>query len=312
MQTMYQINQEALSALENLEYAKAQSLFLKNAKKFPCHETFHNWGYFLITEGLQCRNGVRDATLLGWEYLQKADQMKKSALTALAITCAIDRGASHISKKYPQQCTAKYAFETLSWACQLYKNDILEYNRLRFWYYVDPQNIRLQQKAEDLLISFQSRESILLYLSVLCMRGNFDLCLDRMKQFDCYLETDDKLVLYYLCEKYELCAKLYAKLNKYSLLEAESAMLIESLIYTNNLDDAKEYAERVSYERREMLGNRQFQQQWGNILKHIEHSTPYRQKLIASYQLPVPYIDVCCYYGCKRHHAKDPFAFSCM
>ena len=66
-------NQEALQALEDLNYSVAQACFFENAKRVPCHETFNNLGYYLITEGLWCKNNnARNALALGLKYLLKA------------------------------------------------------------------------------------------------------------------------------------------------------------------------------------------------------------------------------------------------
>ena len=85
------INQDALRSLASQEWLVAQRLFFKNAKENSSYQTYNNLGYFLITEGLTCKNGiVRNAWKLGWKYLLKAFEMKKTQVGAQAMGVAID------------------------------------------------------------------------------------------------------------------------------------------------------------------------------------------------------------------------------
>ena len=50
------INRSALDELSKHNWKIAQKMLFDNAKKHPCHETFNNLGYYLCTEGLECKN----------------------------------------------------------------------------------------------------------------------------------------------------------------------------------------------------------------------------------------------------------------
>ena len=65
-----EINQKAMDALRRQNFAEAQHLFFENAKRNPSHKTYNNLGYYLISEGLECKGGkVRNALKLGIKYL---------------------------------------------------------------------------------------------------------------------------------------------------------------------------------------------------------------------------------------------------
>lgn len=87
---MNEINKKALLELDSGNWKEAQKLFFENAKNNPSHETLNNLGYYLCTEGLTCVNGkVRDAGILGMNYLIKASKMKNSVKNFCAIATAI-------------------------------------------------------------------------------------------------------------------------------------------------------------------------------------------------------------------------------
>ena len=304
MNQMHILNKEAMLALENRDCRKAQALFFENVKKYPCHETYNNLGYFLITEGLECKNGqVRNASLLGWKYLHKSAHAKESSLNLVAIVSAIDRDRSIISRKYRLQCTNQYAYELLDRAHKMNDDVILQYNRLRFLYLCDPQSIVLRDEIEHLVLLFEAKESVILYLSVLCERAEYDLCISKICQYDCYLDEDDKLVLYYFCGRFDEGAQLYQTIcSKYALGKEESAMLIECLIHEGRFHDAKAFADLITEREKEMSGNKILEKQWKNIFADINKSTLYRKSLISSYHILPPFIEQCCYYGCPKHH----------
>ena len=70
-------NERALNLLSKENFIQAQKLFFKNAKSTQSHETYNNLGWYLYTEGLECKNGkVRNAEKLGLHYLLKAKKNK--------------------------------------------------------------------------------------------------------------------------------------------------------------------------------------------------------------------------------------------
>ena len=85
-----EINEKALAFLANQDWKTAQELFYENARKFPSHKTYNNLGFFLIREGLLCKNGTqRNALKLGLKYLEKASKFEESSVNCVAMVEAI-------------------------------------------------------------------------------------------------------------------------------------------------------------------------------------------------------------------------------
>ena len=66
------ITNEALNELSEYELYKAQKLFEKAAKLFPCAKTYHNLGTFYTYEGLRTENGGEKAIPQAFECFKNA------------------------------------------------------------------------------------------------------------------------------------------------------------------------------------------------------------------------------------------------
>lgn len=85
-------NAAAMECLSKQDFAGAQKLFFDNAMTAPSHETYNNLGYFLCTEGLECRSGkTRYAGKLGFSYLLKAEKLKCTSVNQSNIAGELEK-----------------------------------------------------------------------------------------------------------------------------------------------------------------------------------------------------------------------------
>ena len=81
-----------MECLSKQDFAGAQKLFFDNARTAPSHETYNNLGYFLCTEGLECRSGkTRYAGKLGFSYLLKAEKLKCTSVNQSNIAGELEK-----------------------------------------------------------------------------------------------------------------------------------------------------------------------------------------------------------------------------
>ena len=168
------INNRALECLARQNWTEAQRLFFYNAKKFPSHKTYNNLGYYLISEGLECKNGkVRSAHKLGVKYLIKASMLATSVtniiaqVNALSLSMRTLDGDKHIEFVARMRDLYKRALE-IEYSPQL------QYNFLRCSYILGERGDALIAQVEHLISELVTPESTALYLAMLCNMGEVD------------------------------------------------------------------------------------------------------------------------------------------
>ena len=129
-----EINETALDLLSKQDFTNAQNLFFKNAKENPSHETYNNLGYYLVSEGLICKNGTfRNAYKLGIKYLLKAANLKDSVVNLCALAKAIDYEL-RIVPKSRKEALYQQSYKYLNKAIEIEFSDELKYNCVRLMF----------------------------------------------------------------------------------------------------------------------------------------------------------------------------------
>ena len=127
-------NQKALESLAKRDWNSAQKLLFKNANLFKSYKTYNNLGYYLVTEGLICKDGrFLNAYNRGMKYLLKSAEIKSSAQNAFAIVSALNSKIEHVSSRK----RAKILQEVIWWlkkGLSIENSKEMHYNLLRFLY----------------------------------------------------------------------------------------------------------------------------------------------------------------------------------
>lgn len=294
-----QINKQALECLANRDWKNAQFLFKENIKQNPCHQTFNNLGYFLITEGLELNNGKhKSAVMLGHKYLLKAAEMKETVTNIKAITESIFYQLRTATKKNKKQLFSD-ACQWLKKASKMEYHHDVQYNFLMFSYLLsNDSNILFEIK--DLIEKFENEETVSLYFCILLKQLNKNEgnhCIDRYGR---YISDMDKLMFYTKTEQYE---KGYAISNdvyeRFSIDKFLASALIEICINTNHFTEAEMYAKKIF----DMCQDPEYAVDAinGKVFGFTNSSSTYRKKLISSYECYPIYLKTCCYFGCSLH-----------
>ena len=289
--TSKKTNSEALRALAEQQWGKVQMLLFANARYFPSHQTYNNLGFYLITEGLLCKNGkVRNALELGMKYLLKAEKIKFSSINANAIAKAIDL---QLRKKHNNKETlCREALNHLKNAIAVNFSNELRYNFLRFSYLLNPKDASLIHQAKELQASFSSQETVSLYFEILRQNARISEGTDLISNYGHWIDDTDKLMFYAKCklyeQGYELCDSIY---KQYSMDEFLISAIIECCLNTGHSAEADMYISKLQYD--------------GELFDvHIESSLE-RKNIIEKFISNQPLFDSCCYFGCHFH--KTPW-----
>lgn len=185
-------------------------------------------------------------------------------------------------------------------AIALHYSDELEYNRLLFLYKINPKNKELIEHLEGLLKTFMNRETVLLYLHVLCIHSKFEECKFILSKYGDFLDADEKMVISYLCGDYVQGALCFNEIiEQYSLNEIETSMMIECLLRTKKYNEVNKYSKQVlNHEENIDYGDKGKRK---NFFDKLIKSNKYRLILISKYKFQPIYIMPCCYFGCTKH-----------
>ena len=297
-------NQEALQALEDLNYSVAQACFFENAKRVPCHETFNNLGYYLITEGLWCKNNnARNALALGLKYLLKACELRITPINLCAIATAIHYGIEKGRENHLGIYTYQNAYAALNHAVKLQYTNETEYNRLRFLYLCDMKSMEVLNGMKRLIEHFVCPDSVYFYLFLLCLHDQFDECLKAIPRYRHMLDEADLMTFYCICGEYQKGAVLFEVIQKQFCLDEErTAMMVECLTRNNMTDKIHQYQATVVEQNQETKGLFPWLSSCGELVFGATLAAgEYRQGLISNYQVIPAYIHQCCYFGCRKH-----------
>lgn len=294
----YEINKKALDCLSKQNWIEAQFYFFENAQQHPSYQTYNNLGYYLISEGLTCKNGkTRNALNLGINYLIKSVDIKKTPVNLSAIVKSIDyqlrAGKTKKASLYSYACNClkeslnlEFSYETM-------------YNYLRFLYLADPENENLLEGIRDTVQHYESQETVSLYFEILKTKGLIEEAIECIDKYKAFLDDVDLLMFYSKMKQYEegykLCDSIY---NFYSADKFIFSAIIECCIGTSNVDKASKYINDFF----EDLEDHSSKKQWSKyVFRDIEKTTYYRRRLILRYKYTPPIVDRCCYFGCPVH-----------
>lgn len=296
-----EINQKAMDALRRQNFAEAQHLFFENAKRNPSHKTYNNLGYYLISEGLECKGGkVRNALKLGIKYLNKASEMDFSVTNVCSKVDAINLMLED-AKNEEKVALYQEAYDLLKKALEIDYSDELQHNMLRFSYLINPYNKENIEKAKQLTERNSSYEIVSLYFYMLLANSLVKEGNDCIEKFGHILDSADMLLFYAKTSQYEKgCALYKTVIEEFCIDEPIASAIVECLINSGNHEDAKTFTSTLKNEIKE----NQFLTQIS--LRIIEKNSPssseYRKNIINSFCDSSPYFTKCCYFGCEMHN----------
>ena len=296
-----EINQKAMDALRRQNFAEAQHLFFENAKRNPSHKTYNNLGYYLISEGLECKGGkVRNALKLGIKYLNKASEMDFSVTNVCSKVDAINLLLED-AKNEEKVALYQEAYDLLKKALEIDYSDELQHNMLRFSYLINPYNKENIEKAKQLTERNSSYEIVSLYFYMLLANSLVKEGNDCIEKFGHILDSADMLLFYAKTSQYEKgCALYKTVIEEFCIDEPIASAIVECLINSGNHKDAKTFTSTLKNEIKE----NQFltQRSLRIIEKNSPSSSEYRKNIINSFCDSSPYFTKCCYFGCEMHN----------
>ena len=172
----------------------------------------------------------------------------------------------------------------------------MQYNLLRFWFLLDPKNEILLSRARDLFKEFPNRESLLLYLEIVCTNNLVVNGKEIVLAHGDFLDEAERLMYYAKFSMYEngytLCKSV---MDTYCIDEFIAAAIIECCVNTGHIKNAISYTEKIkSTEDSEAL--------FEKVFENLEVSTECRKNIIDVYSSIIPPIELCCYFGCESHN----------
>lgn len=286
--------------LDAQDWQHAQQLLRENTKKHPCYQTYNNYGYYLITEGVLCKNGkTKNALKLGTKYLIRALNIKRTVISICAMVKSLEYQIRAV-KPVERNLLYQKAYKLLEEGLKIEYSDEMQYNLLRYQYLLNPNDEKNIEQIGALINNFVTFESVSLYLGAICSRKLRDEGNDCIAKYGEYIDDVDLLMFYAKTEQYKegycLCEKVF---KNFSIDKFISSAIIECCVNTKHFDEATFY----SYEIMRMRGNIEFSV--GKLSSknfiNLFSSSNYRKMLINSYLCVSPYLDRCCYFGCTTH-----------
>lgn len=293
----FEINRQALDFLDKQEWLKAQILLFENAKKHPSYQTYNNLGYYLISEGLIRKNGkVRNALILGLNYLKKSANIKKTSINCFATIQSTDYLLR--CKKANKNELCKYVCESLKQSLSLEYSYEIHYNYLRFLYIWQPDNNEILYEIRRIVKNKAFEESVSLYFELTRRKGLIEEALEIIRKFPQYLDEIDLLMFYTKFEMYEkgyaLCETVF---NSYSLNEFIVSAMVQCCVFVKDFELAEKYSI-------EFLNNSFLNKKSRSYIKTMLSSPNGRKKTISEYKHIPPAIIKCSYFGCPQHNTE--------
>lgn len=295
------INSAALDNLSKQNFAEAQSLFFENARNTPSHETYNNLGYFLCTEGLECKNGrVRNADKLGLSYLLKAEKLNTTSVNQSNIAGELEKQRAFEFSKTGIDAAeiCNEALRHAETAVRLKYSNELEYNRLRFLFLCDKRKIDVLNGMKELVCRFENDDAVEFLLNLYCLHSEFNNCLRLISEYRDRLDAYCLLSLYCRCGDFDsgaaLCVKVY---EQFVPDDTIVAMMAECLINTGEYSRADMLRVELENNAPEYCDTDKFL----TVVKMAFNSSEYRKTVIQNYCYRPGYMVQCGYFGCKIH-----------
>ena len=295
------INKNALAFLKKQNWQKAQQLLFYNSKKNPSHQTYNNLGYYLITEGLLIKSGrTRNAFELGKKYLMKAYELERTVVNINALVKMIEFQSlsASIEEKIYLHSSAR---NLLKEAIQIKYSDVLQYNLLRFEYFLNPGDKYLFPQTVDLLQNYACPESALLLLGILWEKNFYDEGVKYIGQYGHLIDKIDLLMSYSKLGLYkEGCELSESIIPFYDLDDFVLSAIIECYVNTQHFSEAKKLL-LVVKDRKKESNDQEKNNFFDVIFENLSSSDIRRRNKINNYFINPPFIDSCCYFGCELH-----------
>ncbi len=293
----FEINKQALYFLSNQDWTQAQNLFFENARKHPSYQTYNNLGYYLISEGLTCKDGkVRSALSLGVNYLKKSASIKNTSINCFAMIQATDYLLKYTKGNKNELC--RYVCEYLKQSFSLEYSYEIHYNYLRFLYIWLPDNDEILYEIRKIIKNNAFEESVSLYFELVRRRGLIEEALEIIRKFPQYLDEIDLLMFYSKFEMYEkgyaLCETVF---DKYSLNEFIVSAMVQCCISVKDFKSAEKYSI-------EFLNNSFLKKKSRSYIETTISSTNGRKQMISEYKHVPLALNRCSYFGCPQHNTE--------
>lgn len=293
----FEINKQALCFLSNQDWTQAQNLFFENARKHPSYQTYNNLGYYLISEGLECKNGkVRNALKLGMNYLKKSANIKNTSINCFAMIQATEYLLRNKKANKDEAC--KCICESLKQRLSLEYSHEIHYNYLRFLYIGLSNDDEILYEIRKLVKDNAFEESVSLYFELARRKGLVEEAFEIISSFPQHLDELDFLMFYTKFEMYEkgyaLCEKIF---DFYSLDEFIVSAMIQCCVSVGDFDSAQKYST-------EFLNNVFWRKESRSYFEKIISSTNGRKQMISEYKHIPPAITQCSYFGCPHHNTE--------
>jgi len=287
------INNSALTFLHRQEWEEAQKLFYLNARKNPSHQTYNNLGYYLITEGVFCKDKkIRNALKIGIKYLKKASELGTTSTNLAAQVKAIEYQL-RTCKKRDETIFHKRICDLISTVEKSERSKELQYIFLRSLYLSELYSTEILTESENLVKDFTCTESVSLYFATIDSYGSVNNGLKCIKEYGDFLDEIDQMIFYskngFPHESHKLCQSI---LNNYFIDEFIIASAVDNLFNIFAKDEAMEYAKEIRSKAPDLPDR---------FINKLLISNDYRRSIIGSYKFIPPPINVCCYFGCPLH-----------
>lgn len=287
----YEINVKALENLRKQNFAEAQKLFFMNAKEHPSHNTYNNLGYYLLTEGIICKNGKTiGAYKTGRKYIMEAYTMGKSTVNMLAAIYAFELEANATTTKRRNEIYR--IMKNWIKEKEFLKSKEVLYSYLRICYLLGEYDVDEIQQIRALIQQFPNQETISLYLELLRINKFKEEGLQCIKKYGDIIDSFDRLLFEV---DMEICSKDNHKevVEEYYPERICVALIIQCLLQTGENVELLSYIESVRKNEDAKLPLKLF--------GFSKQSIDYRKRLISQYRNTPAFLTTCCYLGCKEH-----------
>ena len=295
------INSDALLALIDQNWDKAQELFYQNAIENPSHKTYNNLGHYLWSEGLICKDGKhRNAKKLGLHYIIKSSELGVSAVNCCAVAEAADHAFFYDNENSAP--TISFALDYLEKVLRMDDAPDIRYNYYRFLYLLSPSDEIHLARLRELVIDYATEESVGFYFNLLCIHSKKEEGLECIARYGDMIDESDLLHFYAKMGLYdEGIAISEAVCDHYCIDESIAAAVIECSLGANDDTEGKRIGDIILAKIRDESdfcntgsGDIRFN-------KLITSRELRRELLDVQFYVP-PMISCCCYFGCNIHN----------
>lgn len=300
---IYKVNNYALALLDEGKFSEALQLFKKNAKQFPSLMTFNNLGEFYFQFGNSSKNGKWiSAKKLGYLYLLKAYSKGKDAVNIENIAQSLVE-MKKFREALPFFEEAALLSQTMS--CQ-YNVGICYFNLglyecaltklLPVFSCVSDKEKGHTEEMND-AISTTDLATVIVFSYLYTAQEEkankfFQFCLQSGIDIDIY----ERFFLNFALKKYSDVLVLTENvLREYFPTDIIIAMIAEALLQKPDCLSEEERNQLLCECRSDS----------GSLEKALQ-GQQWRQNTINSFVYTAPFVQICGFYGCKKHHVEMP------